>query len=412
MSSHAPNILLHLLRKESRQLVPLIAILASLALVFQFLGLINGEISNRLGEVALLGMPSLFAVGAGALLVGQEKDQRTIHWLQSMPIPKAQVVRSKLLAALLSLVVVWLVSFGLYALFLPLRNRSMDSQFFEGSANAINWPLNTLFLLLSGLGLAWRFKSSFTSLFAIIPLAMVPWFLSESLAFVVRVFTDARLEPNSGELALLNAGCLTIGAIVVTVVGWREGLRFLQATPAPIAAKSLLGTLASPVRTVDWTARTPSAQGQVLVRQFSKQNRVELLSVFAIIIVSIALGCYASYMEWWQPSRGPNGSLILSIFAAALATSYMGVISFQGDQLQNRIRFLADRGVPPGLVWRTRHAVPIAMLVTSGLLVFALIAIAPGRSNDQGQGHFAQETAASLACFAFLAVSFFVYSFS
>jgi hypothetical protein len=63
MSSTSPNIMLHLLRKESRQLVPLIAILASLALVFQFLGLINGEISNRLGEVALLGMPSLFAVG-------------------------------------------------------------------------------------------------------------------------------------------------------------------------------------------------------------------------------------------------------------------------------------------------------------------------------------------------------------
>lgn len=413
MSSTSPNIMLHLLRKESRQLVPLIAILASLALVFQFLGLINGEISNRLGEVALLGMPSLFAVGAGALLVGQEKDQRTIHWLQSMPIPKAQVVRSKLLAALLSLVVVWLVSLVLYAMFLPLRNRSMDSQYLGGFPNAFNWPLNTLFLLLCGLGLAWRFKSSFTSLFAIIPLAILPWFISESLAFAVRVFTSAKLEPNSVELALLNAGCLTIGAIVVAVVGWREGLRYLQATPAPIAANSLLGTMVSPVRTVDWIARTPSAQGQALVRQFSKQNRVELLSVFAIMIVSIALGFYASYVEWWQPSRGPNVYLILSIFAAALATSYMGVISFQGDQLQNRIRFLADRGVPPGLVWRTRHAVPIAMLVISGLLVFALIAIAPlQQSNHPGQGLVGKGLVASLACFAFLAVSVFIYSYA
>ena len=413
MSSTSPNIMLHLLRKESRQLVPLIAILASLALVFQFLGLINGEISNRLGEVALLGMPSLFAVGAGALLVGQEKDQRTIHWLQSMPIPKAQVVRSKLLAALLSLVVVWLVSLVLYAMFLPLRNNSMDSQYLAGSPNAFNWPLNTLFLLLCGLGLAWRFKSSFTSLFAIIPLAMLPWFISESLAFAVRVFTDAKLEPNSSELALLNAGCLTVGAIVVAVVGWREGLRYLQATPAPIAANSLLGTMVSPVRTVDWIARTPSAQGQALVRQFSKQNRVELLSVFAIMIVAVALGFYASYVEWRQPSIEPSVSFIIAICAAALATSYMGVISFQGDQLQNRIRFLADRGVPPGLVWRTRHAVPIAMLVISGLLVFALIAIAPlQRSNHPGQGLVGKGLVASLACFAFLAVSVFIYSYS
>jgi ABC-type transport system involved in multi-copper enzyme maturation permease subunit len=413
MSSTSPNIMLHLLRKESRQLVPLIAILASLALAFQFLGLINGEISNRLGEVALLGMPSLFAVGAGALLVGQEKDQRTIHWLQSMPIPKAQVVRSKLLAALLSLVVVWLVSLVLYAMFLPLRNSSMDSQYFGGTPNAFNWPLNTLFLLLCGLGLAWRFKSSFTSLFAIIPLAMLPWFISESLAFAVRVFTDAKLEPNSGELALLNAGCLTIGAIVVAVVGWREGLRFLQATPAPIGAKSLIGTLASPVRTVDWIARTPPAQGQALVRQFSKQNRLELLSVFAILIAAVALGFYASYVEWRQPSIEPSVSFILSICAAALATSYMGVISFQGDQLQNRIRFLADRGVPPGFVWRTRHAVPIAMLVISGLLVFALVAIAPlQQSNYQGQRLIGRGFIASLACFAFMAVSVFIYSYS
>jgi ABC-type transport system involved in multi-copper enzyme maturation permease subunit len=413
MSSHAPNILLHLLRKESRQLVPLIAILASLALVFQFLGLINGDLSNRLGEVALLGMPSLFAVGAGALLVGQEKDQRTIHWLQSMPIPKAQVVRSKLLAALLSLVVVWLVSLVLYAMFLPLRNRSMDSQSFGDYPNAFNWPLNTLFLLLSGLGLAWRFKSSFTSLFAIIPLAMLPWFISESLAFAVRVFTDAKLEPNSVELALLNAGCLTIGAIVVAVVGWREGMRYLQATPAPIAAKSLLGTFVSPVKTVDWIARTPPAQGQALVRQFSKQNRVELLSIFAIMIAAVALGFYASYVEWRQPSIEPSVSFILSICAAALATSYLGVISFQGDQLQNRIRFLADRGVPPGLVWRTRHTVPIAMLVISGLLVFALVAIAPlQRSNHPEQGLVGKGLVASLACFVFLAVSVLIYSYS
>ena len=413
MSSTSPNIMLHLLRKESRQLVPLIAILASLALVFQFLGLINGEISNRLGEVALLGMPSLFAVGAGALLVGQEKDQRTIHWLQSMPIPKAQVVRSKLLAALLSLVVVWLVSLVLYALFLPLRNRSMDSQSFGDSPNAFNWPLNTLFLLLSGLGLAWRFKSSFTSLFAIIPLAMLPWFISESLAFAVRVFTDARLEPNSVELALLNAGCLTIGAIVVAVVGWGEGLRYLQATPAPIAANSLLGTMVSPVRTVDWVARTPSAQGQALVRQFSKQNRVELLSIFAIMIAAVVWGCYAGYIGWFRTSDMLNVPLIIAICAAALATSYMGVISFQGDQLQNRIRFLADRGVPPGLVWRTRHAVPIAMLVISGLLVFALVAIAPlQQSNHPGQGLVGKGLVASLACFAFLAVSVLIYSYS
>jgi ABC-type transport system involved in multi-copper enzyme maturation permease subunit len=413
MSSTSPNIMLHLLRKESRQLVPLIAILAALALVFQFLGLINGEISNRLGEVALLGMPSLFAVGAGALLVGQEKDQRTIHWLQSMPIPKAQVVRSKLLAALLSLVVVWLVSLVLYALFLPLRNRSMDSQSFGDSPNAFNWPLNTLFLLLSGLGLAWRFKSSFTSLFAIIPLAMLPWFISESLAFAVRVFTDARLEPNSVELALLNAGCLTIGAIVVAVVGWGEGLRYLQATPAPIAANSLLGTMVSPVRTVDWVARTPSAQGQALVRQFSKQNRVELLSIFAIMIAAVVWGCYAGYIGWFRTSDMLNVPLIIAICAAALATSYMGVISFQGDQLQNRIRFLADRGVPPGLVWRTRHAVPIAMLVISGLLVFALVAIAPlQQSNHPGQGLVGKGLVASLACFAFLAVSVLIYSYS
>jgi hypothetical protein len=171
--------------------------------------------------------------------------------------------------------------------------------------------------------------------------------------------------------------------------------------------------MVSPVRAVDWIARTPPAQGQALVRQFSKQNRVELLSIFAIMIAAVVWGCYAGFIGWFRTSDILNVPLILSIFAAALATSYMGVISFQGDQLQNRIRFLADRGVPPGLVWRTRHAVPIAMLVISGLLVFALIAITPlQRSNHPGQGLVGKGLVASLACFAFLALSILIYSYS
>jgi len=50
----------------------------------------------------------------------------------------------------------------------------------------------------------------------------------------------------------------------------------------------------------------------------------------------------------------------------------MGVLAFQGDNLQERIRFLSDRGVKPSKVWLTRLLMPISF-AASVALFFALV---------------------------------------
>ena len=78
------------------------------------------------GNLLLFAVPStwlkplpwvaLAAVGAGALLVGQEKELRTLQWLASLPIAASSIVRVKLGAGLAGLLLLWLFSSLLFAL--------------------------------------------------------------------------------------------------------------------------------------------------------------------------------------------------------------------------------------------------------------------------------------------------------
>ena len=68
-----------------------------------------------------------------------------------------------------------------------------------------------------------------------------------------------------------------------------------------------------------------------------------------------------------------SGRPLLAAFCGLLAASWLGVLAFQGDGVQERIRFLADRGVAPATVWWTRHAPPLSLLAMAlGLMVLLL----------------------------------------
>ena len=62
-----------------------------------------------------------------------------------------------------------------------------------------------------------------------------------------------------------------------------------------------------------------------------------------------------------------------------LAASWLGVLAFHGDGLQDRIHFLADRGVSPAKIWWTRHAPPLSLLAIAAALM-VLVLPAPLRS--------------------------------
>jgi len=57
---------------------------------------------------------------------------------------------------------------------------------------------------------------------------------------------------------------------------------------------------------------------------------------------------------------------------AFVAASWVGVVTFQGDNMNQRIRFLSDRGVSPKAVWMTRQVLPLGLIV---LVVVAMLVL-------------------------------------
>ena len=80
-----------LLGKEAKQLAPLVVVLVGCGVLLHLLGLLNKATDKNFFHATILTLiPVLFAVGVGPLLVSQEKEQRTLRWMASLPVrPRA-----------------------------------------------------------------------------------------------------------------------------------------------------------------------------------------------------------------------------------------------------------------------------------------------------------------------------------
>jgi hypothetical protein len=77
--------------------------------------------------------------------------------------------------------------------------------------------------------------------------------------------------------------------------------------------------------------------------------------------------------------------VVLAVLLVFLATSWLGVLAFHGDLLHQRIRFLAERGVSPGKVWATRHAVPLSLLAVLLVVVLGLVEVSARIAGHAGR---------------------------
>ncbi|MEQ1827603.1 MAG: ABC transporter permease [Pirellula sp.] len=359
---------LHLMNKEMRQAFPLIGILALLGLLLHFIGVLTPNVGRSMSVQILFGMPLFFAVGAGALLVGQEKEQRTLNWLRVIPIPHRQIIRTKLMAAIAALLVVWGISLAMFAA-VAWQRGEFGTRLGPGIAGALNTTdptgvLYSLFVLLCGIAISWRFHSTFVSLILIVPLAFLP----AGLIQVIEFFRNEHLSNG------ISIGCLMVGIVVVAVYGWYAGVRGLAPARAhPRESRVFLGSL-SKTLAIDWLKRKPQTQSQALSRQFTMQNALALDILTNVILVGSVYVAWQIRVQLLGPNGPPNSiENVPSINAVggfvAVAVCWLGVVSFQGDRLNQRIRFCADRGVEPTQVWRTRHAVPFCILTCVGLVL-------------------------------------------
>ncbi len=344
--------------KEVRQIQPLVVLLFVLGLLLHTLVLLSGSDWRGNFQYAqvqhfyvFLGLPGLFAVGVGALLVSQEKEQRTMFWLASLPISPHRIVMTKLLISLGALAVVWTLS-GLALSTFKVQGESLWLNRDFGSF--ASWVMNSIFVLLAGTALAWKLNSSFASLACVVPVAVLPLLAANVLAS-----NDARLplfaiDPSPASLLVTQ---LLLSALAIGLA-WRFGLQSLSAARVPAITK--------PARPEDlkhantWNFGPLLAPQSALVWQFTRQSRVLLVALLA----GLFLGTWFFVIGKFY--RGTDLVVIWAAILALLAIIWLGVCSFQGDRLHNRIRFLADRGVRPRTVWWTRHLAPLGMIAIVG----------------------------------------------
>lgn len=342
--------------KELRQLVPLIGLLMLVGLLLMLFSLLLDRHSEQRQFllVVLLGMPSLFAAGAGALLVGQEKEVRSIDWLRSLPVPSVDVVRTKLLAAILALIAVWLVSFGL-ALVARVLESALDFNWVTWV-----WPLYSLYLLLVGFATAWQLRSSLVSLLLVVPLAGLPLLLANLHEALV-------MNTNRDPAPWLVAVYMALVAGGVLVWGWRAALVYMAPERSSVApSRRLAGTAPVAVAVAPRSSPAPA-----LLWQFYAQNRGLLVGLAVVISVSsfAILRAFALFPYSFLPFRS-DLLIMLAIAAIFLSVSWLGLLVFQTDAIQRRSQFLADRGVSPRLTWLTRQGLPWLLIVVAA--AFAL----------------------------------------
>ena len=138
-----------LIWKEFRQVLPLVLML--LLIGAALLLVITWNDANYIDTIFVL--PILFAAGIAAVLIGQEKELRTLEWLQTIPVSPEKVIVAKLAVGLIGLAVVWLGTFNLWLLGKQLGDASDASfsstavQVWDGTAYL---PEFSIYLMLAG----------------------------------------------------------------------------------------------------------------------------------------------------------------------------------------------------------------------------------------------------------------------
>ena len=348
--------------KEFRQMMPLMTILVVVALSLMILFSIDAAAGGSSKLSVLMGLPALFSVGAGALIVGQEKETRTLGWLQSLPVRAADLVRIKLLVCLLGWLCLWLIS-GLLALAFMNATQlaGLDSgHLWSRPGEALTWPLHSLYLPVAGIALAWRLKSSLVGLLLLIPVALLPFLAAWTISWLIWATAITDRESSFLVQDIVLAVCQSIGIVIALVCGWSLGLSALQ----PAAARP--GSKRSGYVEQPWVRRShPLRPWSALLWQVARQNGLVIggcsLALFVCVVADavsvIALG------------ENPWPGFIPIYF---LAVSWLGVSVFQGDRLQNRIQFMAVRGISPRKVWLSRQWLPMSIVLIGTVLLGAL----------------------------------------
>lgn len=396
-----------LLWKESRQVLPLFLSVLGLWLVLVLLAIVAQLVFSKDLDYSLglfIGPPIIFATGVGVLLVGNEKDQRTLSWFQGLPVSPWRIARTKLGVAIGSVLLIWLVSFVLdlvlTAIFGNIRSLLTDN-LRDGVLVVGMYVAVSIFITVAGLATAWKLNSSLFALLSLVPIGIGVWFAATPIGRLL--LPSENIEDASKWNYLL---ALIIGSIAAVAYGWRASLKALgpQSVPKPLWGWS--AGRAAELQAANVWERPAQPAVSALLWQNAVQNRWLWLALAAMLLLGTWATVQVPYELYGSIVRSVDeATMQLGILIGSLAACWLGVFAYQGDRMHQRIRFLADRGVSPTRVWWTRHWIPVGIILVAGLLRFAL---RPG----QAWGIDSLPSLVTYDFFRFLAIAFGIYGVS
>lgn len=354
-----------LLWKESATVLPLALVLGLSVVVARLIDAAVGEVwfnsSHALTTFFGVLAPFAFALGAAALLVTQEFELGTIHWLRSQPVGWRRVISVKLAVSLAGLVAIW----GVTLLCWVVGGR--ESLLADDPKATAAWgpylALNSLQVLLWAFLAALVGRGSLASLFLVVPAAFVAMTGSWSLAALISGASfDAGNPGGDGGgvlLVILGLLCLALLAVVYRVAGRRlvgsGRLRERRGQPAEAAAASRAfyrppaepstRTAPSPLQALLWhhAMSWPGMRAMLLAS-----------AVVSVALVSIGLSRGAGPLDWQFP---------VGVFLAVVLAGAAGASAMAPENERGRQRFFADHGVRPAAVWATRLVLPVLILL-------------------------------------------------
>ncbi len=345
--------------KELKQVLPLAVMLVVIGVCLQAFFLISNETTQKYATLGIMiGLPGLFAVGAGALMVGQEKEQRTLYWLSTLPLPSSNIFWTKLLIACCILLALWPLSVAIAAIFsMPQGGLGalISSSMTNDALPLATWPLHSLFVLLSGFALAWYLQNSLKALVLLLPIAFLPTLVASLITQTILENTG-RYSVTTGPSVPALLACQTVGCIIALTLCYRSAIAALS--PARPARISKTADERDKTRKVFGPPHTPWS---ALLWQNLTQSKWLLLFALAITIVPPILHVTHLVGDDYFP---------VAAIAGLLSIWLIGVGTFQGDQLNGRVRFMADRGIAPGQLWRSRLLTPATAAVACVAILF------------------------------------------
>ena len=316
-------------------------------------------------------MPNLFAIGAPAILIGNEEEQGSLSWLKTLPVRWQSIADAKILVAVAGLIICWIISSlclitGCVLLTENLTSYAVRMVSLGGVAHLANFSLMLLWL---GFVTAYWFRSPVAGLVAVVPLIGGFTYLSDLLERLILTgqlrYNGPLPTPSQRDrvilvaavlLGLLCAWCLQrmLAKRRLNRVSGRSSILPLDTMKSDLAYQL-------PVAVIP---RRPSIVAALMWQQW-RQCLYLGLPIFG-------MGMSAIVFALLEVSFGQAGPWLgLLPLLLGLTALWLGGLVFYGDNFRNCCGYFAERGLKANLIWCTRLSLPLLLC----LLLIACLAI-------------------------------------